>query len=113
MTTTCKCSQALCLILGLALAGLAQATGMMSCDSGDQSTWQPQSALQERLLGEGWEVRRVKVDGGCYEVYGATPEGDRVEAYFHPVTLEKLLVSRRGEILFRAEEAAGEGASER
>lgn len=113
MTTTCKCSQALCLILGLALAGLAQATGMMSCDSGDQSTWQPQSALQERLLGEGWEVRRVKVDGGCYEVYGATPAGDRVEAYFHPVTLEKLLVSRRGEILFRAEEAASEGASER
>lgn len=114
MTTTCKCSQALCLILGLALAGLAQATGMMSCDSGDQSTWQPQSALQERLLGEGWEVRRVKVDGGCYEVYGATPTGDRVEAYFHPVTLEKLLVSRRGEILFRAEgQAAGEGASER
>lgn len=113
MTTTCKCSQALCLILSLALAGLAQATGMMSCDSGDQSTWQPQSALQERLLGEGWEVRRVKVDGGCYEVYGATPAGDRVEAYFHPVTLEKLLVSRRGEILFRAEEAASEGASER
>ena len=39
--------------------------------------------------------------GGCYEVYGTTPEGDRVEAYFHPVTLEKLYVARRGEVLFR------------
>ena len=29
------------------------------------------------------------------------PEGQRVEAYFHPVTLEKLLVARRGQILFR------------
>jgi hypothetical protein len=34
-------------------------------------------------------------------VYGTTPEGDRVEAYFHPVTLEKLYVGRRGEVLFR------------
>lgn len=110
MSATRKFSQALCLVLGLSLAGLAQATGMMSCDSGDKSAWQAQSALQEKLESEGWEVRRTKVDGGCYEVYGTTPEGDRVEAYFHPVSLKKLLVSRRGEILFRAEEA-GESES--
>lgn len=110
MTATRKFSQALCLVLGLSLAGLAQATGMMSCDSGDKSAWQAQSALQEKLESEGWEVRRMKVDGGCYEVYGTTPEGDRVEAYFHPVSFKKLLVSRRGEILFRAEEA-GESES--
>ena len=105
MSATRKFSQALCLVFGLSLAGLAQATGMMSCDSGDKSAWQAQSALQEKLESEGWEVRRTKVDGGCYEVYGTTPEGDRVEAYFHPVSFKKLLVSRRGEILFRAEEA--------
>ena len=111
MTATRKFSQALCLILGLSLAGLAQATGMMSCDSGDKSAWQAQSALQEKLEGEGWEVRRTKVDGGCYEVYGTTPEGDRVEAYFHPVSFKKLLVSRRGEILFRAEAEESESAA--
>jgi sulfoxide reductase heme-binding subunit YedZ len=33
-------------------------------------------------------VRRIKVDGGCYEVYGQNDKGQRVEAYFHPVTLE-------------------------
>ena len=43
----------------------------------------------------------LSLAGGCYEVYGTTPEGDRVEAYFHPVTLEKLYVARRGEVLFR------------
>ena len=111
MTATRKCSQAFCLVLGLSLAGFAQATGMMSCDSGDRSAWQAQSALKKKLEDEGWEVRRVKVDGACYEVYGATPEGDR-EAYFHPISLKKLLVSRRGEILFRAEETESEGASE-
>ena len=47
----------------------------------------------------------MKVDGGCWEVYGTTPEGKRVEAYFHPATGEKLLVSRRGQIIFRADSA--------
>jgi hypothetical protein len=50
---------------------------------------------------QGWQVRKSKVDGGCYEVYGTDEKGNRVEAYFHPVTLEKLLVSRRGQVLFK------------
>ena len=53
------------------------------------------------MLADGWQVRRIKEDGGCYEAYGTTPEGDRVEAYFDPVTLEVLLIARRGQVLFR------------
>jgi len=34
-------------------------------------------------------------------VYGTTPEGERVEAYFHPATFEKLYVEQRGKVLFR------------
>ena len=79
----------------------ASATGAITCKSGPVSGWKSQKALTDKLTKEGWTVRKSKVDGGCYEVYGTTPEGDRVEAYFHPVTLEKLYVSRRGEILFR------------
>ena len=82
----------------------ANATGMMTCDSGDQSTWQSEQVLTEKITAKGWQVRHMKIDGGCYEVYGTTPEGDRVEAYFHPVSMEKLLVHRRGEILFKKEE---------
>jgi sulfoxide reductase heme-binding subunit YedZ len=47
-------------------------------------------------------VRKAKVDGGCYEVYGTDPQGRRVEAYFHPVSFKMLLSSRRGEVLYRA-----------
>ncbi|WP_411290667.1 PepSY domain-containing protein [Sphingorhabdus sp.] len=79
----------------------ASATGAIACKSGPASGWKSQKILTEKLAKEGWTVRKSKVDGGCYEVYGTTPEGDRVEAYFHPVTLEKLYVSRRGEVLFR------------
>ena len=85
----------------IAAAVPAQATGLMTCKSGDRSTWKSQDTLIKTIKSQGWKVRRVKVDGGCYEVYGTTPKGQRVEAYFHPVTLELLLINRRGEILFR------------
>ncbi|WP_339825448.1 PepSY domain-containing protein [uncultured Parasphingorhabdus sp.] len=88
----------------LATAGLsapALATGKMTCEAGPQSGWKTRAELEASLVKQGWTIKKSKVDGGCYEVYGTTPEGDRVEAYFHPVSLEKLLVSRRGEILFR------------
>ena len=93
------------LFLGITMgvAGNAAATGLMTCDSGDQTNWQSQQSLETAMLDAGWKVRRIKVDGGCYEVYGTTPEGQRVEAYYDPVTLEKLLVASRGEILFKKE----------
>ncbi len=88
------------LALALAVAAPAAATGVMTC-SGDKAKWQPIATLTETITKAGWTVRKAKVDGGCYEVYGTTPEGDRVEAYFDPITLEKLYVARRGEVLFK------------
>lgn len=88
-------------VAAAALAGPAAATGLMTCKSGPQAGWKSMNGLKEKLAKEGWKVTNSKVDGNCYEVYGTDPEGRRVEAYFHPVTFEKLLVSRRGEILFR------------
>jgi hypothetical protein len=69
-------------------ASPATATGLATCDSGPQSGWQPQAKLEKMLTEKNWKVRRVKVDGGCYEVYALNDKGERVEAYFHPVTLQ-------------------------
>ena len=44
---------------------------------------------------EGNEIRRIKIDGGCYEVYAITEKGERVEAYFHPLTLAPVPTQRR------------------
>lgn len=74
-------------LLGGILSMPALATGLATCDSGSQDTWQPQSKLEERLKAKGWQVRRIKIDGGCYEVYALNEKGERVEAYFHPQTL--------------------------
>ena len=84
---------ALPLLLGLGLNPPAvRATGLATCDSGPEETWQKQEVLQERLEQEGWTVRRIKVDGGCYEVYALDAEGERVEAYFDPVTLKPVAI---------------------
>jgi len=84
-----------------AAASPAAATGKMTCDA-PLKQWKSMAALQAQLTKQGWQVRKAKVDGGCYEVYGTDPEGNRVEAYFHPVSFKKLLVSRRGQVLYRA-----------
>lgn len=76
------------ILLGFAAAGPSFATGLATCDSGPEENWQPQGELEKRLADKGWQVRRIKVDGGCYEVYAIDENGDRVEAYFHPETLE-------------------------
>lgn len=69
-------------------AGSAFATGLATCDSGPQESWQSQEKLTKMLTDKGWQVRRIKIDGGCYEVYALNEKGERVEAYFHPKTLD-------------------------
>jgi hypothetical protein len=72
----------------LLAAGHCFATGLATCDSGPQENWQSQEKLTRMLTDKGWEVLRVKIDGGCYEVYALNEKGERVEAYFHPLTLD-------------------------
>tara|TARA_R110000868_G_scaffold1554_10_gene12550 strand:+ start:1169 stop:1483 length:315 start_codon:yes stop_codon:yes gene_type:complete len=95
------------LLLAAAIAApfsTAQATGRLTCETVAPDKWLTEDALTKKLTADGWLVRFMKKDGGCWEVYGTTPEGQRVEAYFHPATGEKLLVGQRGKILFRAGE---------
>jgi len=84
-------------LMALALLGAvsANATGLTTCKSGPQSGWKSQDDLKKQLTAQGWKVRRIKVDGGCYEVYAINKKGERVEAYFHPVTFKHMLTSRR------------------
>src|SRR5688572_28424723 len=77
----------LALAATILLPSPALATGLATCDSGPQAARQPQAKLEKQLLEQKWQVRRIKVDGGCYEVYALNDKGERVEAYFHPVTL--------------------------
>jgi hypothetical protein len=84
----------------VASASPAFATGKVKCDV-PEAKRQPVGALEARLKAEGWTIKKSKLDGGCYEVYGTQPDGKFVEAYFDPMTFEKLYVSQRGTVLFK------------
>jgi len=81
--------------LAFCFAAGAHATGLATCDSGPPEKWQPQEKLQKMLTDRGWQIRRIKIDGGCYEVYAITEKGERVEAYFHPLTLAPVPTKQR------------------
>ena len=81
----------------------AMATGLFDCEVTERANWLSEAELTEKLEAYGWTVRRMKEDGGCWEVYGNTPKGERVEGYFHPITGDAKLIAQRGRILFRAD----------
>ena len=76
----------LALSLGLA-APSAQAHGDFKCAEPSKE-WKLREDLSDKLQAEGWDVRKIKIDNGCYEVYGFDAKGKRREAYFNPKTLE-------------------------
>ncbi|MDW5375344.1 PepSY domain-containing protein [Halomonas sp. HP20-15] len=77
-------------IAALALLGVAgSALAGERCDV-PEDQWQPQAALEKKLSAMGWDIKRVKHDEGCYEVYALDADGQRREVYFDPATLESV-----------------------
>ena len=83
------------------IASPAHADGNVTCNSGPQSGWQPIEKLKKKVWMQDWQLLKSQIEGDCYEVYAHTRDGMAVEAFFHPVTLEKLVVFRRGKEIYR------------
>jgi hypothetical protein len=49
--------------------------------------WQPREAVARLADENGWAVRRIKIDDGCYEIDGTDAAGRRIEVTVHPGTL--------------------------
>jgi hypothetical protein len=50
--------------------------------------WQPREAVAQFATAQGWEVRRIKIDDGCYEIDGRDATGRAIEVKLHPGTLQ-------------------------
>jgi hypothetical protein len=72
------------------LATNAWAHGGVKCTTLPKEQWKPHTELAARLAKEGWQIRRMEVTESCYEVYAKDPKGKRVEAFFNPVTFERV-----------------------
>ncbi len=55
-----------------------------------KAEWNSQAALAKKLEGEGWKIRKLKVDDGCYEVYGTDGNGKSRETHFNPKTFQSV-----------------------
>ena len=49
--------------------------------------WQPREAVARLAAEQGWAVRRIRIDDGCYEIDGRDAEGRAIEVKVHPGTL--------------------------
>lgn len=73
------------------IAGLAGAGGAAFADDDDcqvpMDRWQPRAAVQQLAQAQGWQVDRIKIDDGCYEIDGRDAQGRAIEVKLHPGTL--------------------------
>lgn len=79
-----------CLTAGSAYA----ATG---CSTAPAAQWQPKAKLESQLVAKGLTVRRIKTEGGCYEVYAKDKSGKRQNMAFNAETLVQLANAEAGE----------------
>ncbi len=70
--------------LATVVAGAAWADDDCSVPMAD---WQPRAAVEALALSEGWTIRRLHVDDGCYEIDGWDRDGVEVEVTLDPATL--------------------------
>lgn len=77
------------ILLSAALLGLFAGVPAFASDacSVPKADWQPEQALRQKLEGAGWKIKKIKIDDGCYEVYGTDEKGQRAETYFDPKSL--------------------------
>ena len=57
------------------------------CPAYPKEEWASENTLKEALDAEGYTIKKFKIDGNCYEMYGRNKEGKKVEIYFDMKTL--------------------------
>lgn len=81
------------LALSLGLAALPTLADD-DCDAPVQR-WQPREAVRQMAAQRGWEIQRLKIDDGCYEIRGQDAEGRAFKAKIDPETLKVVKMKRR------------------
>ncbi|MBR0757195.1 PepSY domain-containing protein [Bradyrhizobium jicamae] len=76
----------LALSIGVCISSAAMADGFKNCTKLDKASWKPASEAEAKAKALGYEVRRSKIEGSCYEVYGVK-EGKLYELFYSPEDL--------------------------
>ena len=96
------------LALSLGLAALPTLADD-DCDA-PMERWQSREAVRQMAAQQGWQIQRLKIDDGCYEIRGTDAQGRGFKAKIDPETL-KVLKMKQGD-RDRARERDRDGRAE-
>ncbi len=82
------------LALSLGLAALPTLADD-DCDA-PMDRWQSREAVRQMAAQQGWQIQRLKIDDGCYEIRGIDAQGRTFKAKIDPETL-KVLKMKQGD----------------
>ena len=97
------------LVLSLSLAVLPT-WASDDCDA-PVNRWQTREALRQWASAQGWQVHRLKIDDGCYEIRGTDAQGRDFKAKIDPETLKVLKMKQDGHQRSRTRDRADQGAA--
>ena len=63
------------------------ADGFKNCTKASKASWKPATDAEAAAKAAGYEVRRSKIEGSCYEVYGVK-DGKLFELFYSPEDLK-------------------------
>ena len=58
-----------------------------NCPKYPKSEWLSEADARAKIEAQGYKIRKFKIDGNCYEIYGETKDGRKAEVYFDVKTL--------------------------
>lgn len=67
----------------LVMAGMAVASPVCNVA---KNSWMSEPDFKKALERQGYLVKTIRIDNGCYEVYGLDPRGRRIQKNFDPAT---------------------------
>ena len=59
-----------------------QVLASADCPAYPKEEWGAEETLKQALKDEGYKIKKFKIDGNCYEMYGLNKQGKKVEIYF-------------------------------
>jgi hypothetical protein len=83
---------AACLVAAVPTAAFAGA----NCKANPKLEWMTEADAKAKIVAQGYQIDKFKIDGNCYEIYGSNKDGKKVEIYFDTKTLEVVKAEIKG-----------------
>ena len=102
-----------CFLLTMSLGFAALPTWADDDCNAPVDRWQSREAVRQMADRQGWQIQRLKIDDGCYEIRGTDAQGRSFKAKIDPETLKVLKIKQRDHQRSQERDRHGESAEQR